>query len=209
MLILIVHMILSAILFSDAKIQYSCLTTKFLCHDFTLYLFQIGCGDVGGGDEGDALQFDDDATLAGSTGHQTSDTLELAISDNDRLATHVMNIFGINLHDVVIVDAADANEVHHALIVNFHHRVGSVGMGVTVVVIETNKGNLGSVVDILFDQIFSAVHEYQAPDKRRLDPLQLAVDLLLDEVHGNIGIGVLVVVDNEIIGLLCPFVGGT
>ena len=97
-------------------------------------------GDVGGGNEAETLNVDDDALLAGCTGYTTFDSLELSCGDTDNVATLVVDMLGLDHTHVVAVGCQGHHETVHGGIGDDKRRVVAIGAYGEVVVVVGYEG---------------------------------------------------------------------
>ena len=101
---------------------------------------QTSCGNVGGGDEAETLELDDDTLLSGNTGYTTLDTLELADGDTNEVAALVVDMLGADHTDIVAVGRQGGDKALHGLIRDDERRIEAVGTYAEVVVVVGDEG---------------------------------------------------------------------
>ena len=167
---------------------------------------QEGFGDVGGGDEADAGEVDDDTLLAGNACHTAFDAPEGTVGDADTLAAAEMALRRGDVQQVFAAAAGGEDEVLHLAQRDGQRRV-VLTLPFEMVKVEGNEGYGGGTFNVGLGLGRGGVDKQQVGDQRLEHLAGLAVDGLEDLPFGDVGVGAVL---DEVVGrtILTP-VGGT
>ena len=99
---------------------------------------QASGGDIGGGNEAETLEVDDDTLLTGCSGYSTLDSLELAGDDTDNVTAFIMDMLGFYHSYIVAVGGQCPHEIVHGNIGDDKRRIITVCPQMKVVVVVGN-----------------------------------------------------------------------
>ena len=140
------------------------------------YYFDASCGDVGGGDEAYALEFDDDALLACSSGYASFYSLKLACGDSDDVATLVVDVAGIDYADVTAFCRGGYDEALHASVGHDEGRVVAGASVTEVGVVVVDEGAYSRLFHDVGKGQRCGMCEYEAGEEWQLYTAAFAFD---------------------------------
>ena len=104
------------------------------------HYLQAAGGDIGGGDETEALDVDDDTLLTGCAGYATYHARELTGDDTHDVAALVVDLAGVDHTNILTDGARGDDEALHALVRDHQRGIVAAGGLMEVVVVVGNEG---------------------------------------------------------------------